>query len=70
MVTFIFTIFDYEAFVFIDPGFTCSFISHEFALRVHGIIKPLEHSLCVSMLTEGIVVVNLVLRACLILVDG
>ena len=57
MITGIFSIFDYVAFVSIDPGSTCSFVSHEFALRMHGIIESLEHSLYVSMSAGGIVVV-------------
>ena len=70
MVTSIFTIFDHDAFVLIDPGSNCSFVSHEFALRVHSKIEPLEYSICVSMLAGGIVVVDTVIRACLILVDA
>ena len=45
-------------------------MSHEFALRVQGIIEPLGHSLCVSMPAEGLVVVNSVIRAYPILVEG
>ena len=70
MVTGIFTIFDHETFVLIDPEFTCSFMSYEFALKVHRIIEPLEHSLCVFMPARGIVLVNSFMRECPILVDG
>ena len=40
MVTSTFPIFDYDAYVLIDLGSTCSFVSYEFALRVNGKIKP------------------------------
>ncbi|KAL0286611.1 UNVERIFIED_CONTAM: Retrovirus-related Pol polyprotein from transposon [Sesamum angustifolium] len=39
-----------SAHVLIDPGSTCSFISHDFASRVHASIESLRHDLCVSML--------------------
>ena len=64
MVIGIFPIFDHEAFVLIDPGSTCSFVSGEFVLRVHRTIEPLEHNLCVSMPAGGIIVVNSIVRAC------
>ena len=36
VVTGIISICKHDAYVLIDPGSTCSFISEEFALRVHG----------------------------------
>ena len=69
VVTGIFPIFDHDALILIDPGSTCSFMSYEFALRVHGIIEPLERSLCVFMPAGGMVVVNSVVKVCPILVD-
>ena len=70
MVIGIFTIFDHDAYILIDPRSTCSFISHEFALRIPSMIEPLEQSLYISMPTGGIMVINTVMRACHILVDG
>ena len=70
MVTSIFPIYDHDAFVLIDPGSTCSFVFYEFALRVNGKIELLEYGLCVFMPTGGVVVVNLVMRACPLVVSG
>ena len=69
MVTGIFPIFDHDVIVLIDSGSTCSFMSHEFTLRVKGKIEPLEYNLYISMPTEGIVVVNSVMRACPLVVS-
>ncbi|KAL0383013.1 UNVERIFIED_CONTAM: hypothetical protein Scaly_0588600 [Sesamum calycinum] len=43
-------------------GSTCSFISHDFASRVHASIESLGHDLCVSMPTGGVMLVNTVLK--------
>ncbi|KAL0405467.1 UNVERIFIED_CONTAM: Retrovirus-related Pol polyprotein from transposon [Sesamum latifolium] len=51
-------------------GSTCSFISHDFASRVHASIEPLGHDLCVSMPAGGVILVNTVVRSCLIVVEG
>ncbi|KAL0288844.1 UNVERIFIED_CONTAM: Retrovirus-related Pol polyprotein from transposon [Sesamum angustifolium] len=51
---------DIFAHVLIDPGSTCSFISHDFAFRVHASIKSLGHDLCVSMPASGVMLVNTV----------
>ena len=53
VVTGTFPIFDHDAFVLIDPGSTCSFVSYEFALRVNVKVEPLDHSLCVFMPAGG-----------------
>ena len=36
-----FSVCGYDARVLIDPGSTCSFMSYDFALHVHGKIEPL-----------------------------
>ncbi|XP_011081477.1 uncharacterized protein LOC105164524 [Sesamum indicum] len=51
-------------------GSTCSFISHDFASRVHAKIEPFGHDLYVSMPAGGFVLVNKVVRSCPIVVDG
>ncbi|KAK4411555.1 hypothetical protein Sango_0228500 [Sesamum angolense] len=53
----------------IDPGSTCSFISHDFAFRVHASIESLGHDLCVSMPAGGVMLVNTVVRSCLVVVE-
>ena len=53
-----------DARVLIDPGSTCSSISHDFALHVQGKIEPLGHDISVSMPARGITLVNTVIRAC------
>ncbi|KAL0291048.1 UNVERIFIED_CONTAM: hypothetical protein Scaly_2651700 [Sesamum calycinum] len=55
-----FSICGSSAYVLIDPGSTCSFISHDFASRVHASIESLGHDLCVSMPTGGVMLVNTV----------
>ena len=62
VVTGTYTILGHYAFVLIDPGSTCSFISYEFALKVHSTNESLEHNICVYILTWGVVVVNRVVR--------
>ncbi|KAL0298595.1 UNVERIFIED_CONTAM: hypothetical protein Sradi_6519300 [Sesamum radiatum] len=54
----------------IDPGSTCSFVSHDFASRVHASIESLGHDLCVSMPAGGVILVNTVVRSCPIVVEG
>ncbi|KAL0311691.1 UNVERIFIED_CONTAM: RNA-directed DNA polymerase [Sesamum calycinum] len=39
-------------------GSTCSFISHDFASRVHASIESLGHDLCVSMPAGGVIQLN------------
>ncbi|KAL0405477.1 UNVERIFIED_CONTAM: Transposon Tf2-11 polyprotein [Sesamum latifolium] len=57
-----------NAHVLIDPGSTCSFMSHDFASRVHASIEPLGHDLYVSMPAGGLV--NRVVRSCPVVVEG
>ena len=64
-----YTIFTHNVFVLIDPGFIYSFISDEFILKVHSTIESLEHDMCVFMPAGGVVVMNRVVRSCLIVVD-
>ncbi|KAK4400634.1 Retrovirus-related Pol polyprotein from transposon [Sesamum angolense] len=51
-------------------GSTCSFISHDFASRVHASIESLGHDLCVSMPAGGVMLVNTVVRSCPVVVEG
>ncbi|KAL0392765.1 UNVERIFIED_CONTAM: Retrovirus-related Pol polyprotein from transposon opus [Sesamum radiatum] len=48
------------AHVLIDPGCTCSSISHDFSSRVHASIESLGYDLCVSMPAGGVMLVNTV----------
>ncbi|KAL0313697.1 UNVERIFIED_CONTAM: Retrovirus-related Pol polyprotein from transposon, partial [Sesamum calycinum] len=41
---------------------TCSFISHNFASRVHASIESLGHGICVSMPAGGVMLVNTMLN--------
>ncbi|KAL0433709.1 UNVERIFIED_CONTAM: hypothetical protein Slati_2705200, partial [Sesamum latifolium] len=59
-----------SAHVLIDPGSTCSFMSHDFASRVHASIEPLGHDLCVSMPAGGVILANRVVRSCPVVVEG
>ncbi|KAL0458791.1 UNVERIFIED_CONTAM: Retrovirus-related Pol polyprotein from transposon [Sesamum latifolium] len=59
-----------NAHVLIDPGSTCSFMSHDFASRVHASIEPLGHDLYVSMPAGGVILVNRVVRSCPVVVEG
>ncbi|KAL0293507.1 UNVERIFIED_CONTAM: hypothetical protein Sradi_6933800 [Sesamum radiatum] len=70
VVTGSFSICSSSAHVLIDPGSTCSFISHDFASRVHASIEPLGHDLCVSMPAGGVILVNTIARSCPIMVEG
>ncbi|XP_055961859.1 uncharacterized protein LOC126681798 [Mercurialis annua] len=70
VITGTFSICNCDAHVLIDPGSTCSFISHEFALRVHGILEPLGHDIYVSMPAGGVIVVNTMIKSCPMIVDG
>ncbi|KAL2226684.1 UNVERIFIED_CONTAM: hypothetical protein Sindi_2027100 [Sesamum indicum] len=63
VITGSFSICDSSAHVLIDPGSTCSFISHDFASCVHAKIEPFGHGLYVSMPAGGFVLVNTVVRA-------
>ncbi|KAL0412035.1 UNVERIFIED_CONTAM: hypothetical protein Slati_3793200 [Sesamum latifolium] len=68
VITGSFSICNSSAHVLIDPGSSCSFISHDFASRVHASIEPLGHDLCVSMPAGGVILVNT--RSCPIVVEG
>ncbi|KAK4395955.1 Transposon Ty3-G Gag-Pol polyprotein [Sesamum angolense] len=54
----------------VNCGSTCSFISHDFASRVHASIESLGHDLCVSMPAGGVILVNTVVRSCPVIVEG
>ena len=64
IITGMFSICGLDARVLIDPGSTCSFISHDFALHVHGKIEPLRYDIFVSISAGGITIVNIMIRAC------
>ena len=64
IITGMFSVCGSDARVLIDPGSTCSFISYEFALHVHGKIEPLGYDISVSMQAGGVAIVNTVIRAC------
>ncbi|KAK4383124.1 Transposon Ty3-G Gag-Pol polyprotein [Sesamum angolense] len=70
VITSSFSICGSNAHVLIDPGSTCSFISHDFASHVHASIELLGHDLCVSMPAGGVMLVNTVLRSCPVVVEG
>ncbi|KAK4395668.1 Transposon Tf2-12 polyprotein [Sesamum angolense] len=70
VITGSFSICGSSAHVLIDPGSTCSFISHDFASRVHASIESLGHDLCVSMPAGGVMLVNTVVRSCPVVVEG
>ncbi|KAL0448766.1 UNVERIFIED_CONTAM: Transposon Ty3-I Gag-Pol polyprotein, partial [Sesamum latifolium] len=59
-----------NAHVLIDPGSTCSFMSHDFASHVHASIEPLGHDLYVSMPAGGVILVNRVVRSCPVVVES
>ncbi|KAL0445949.1 UNVERIFIED_CONTAM: Transposon Ty3-I Gag-Pol polyprotein [Sesamum latifolium] len=70
VITSSFSICSSNAHVLIDPGSTCSFMSHDFASRVHASIEPLGHDLCVSMPAGGVILANRVVRSCPVVVEG
>ncbi|KAL0439631.1 UNVERIFIED_CONTAM: hypothetical protein Slati_2446100 [Sesamum latifolium] len=70
VITSSFSICSSNAHVLIDPGSTCSFMSHDFASRVHASIEPLGHDLYVSMPAGGVILVNRVVRSCPVVVEG
>ncbi|KAL2246181.1 UNVERIFIED_CONTAM: Transposon Ty3-I Gag-Pol polyprotein [Sesamum indicum] len=70
VITGTFSICDFSAYVLIDPGSTCSFISYDFASHVHAKIESFGHDLCVSMPAGGFVLVNMVVRSCPIVAEG
>ncbi|KAL0286802.1 UNVERIFIED_CONTAM: hypothetical protein Sangu_2719900 [Sesamum angustifolium] len=70
VITGSFSICGSNAHVLINPGSTCSFISHDFASRVHASIELLGHDLCVSMLAGGVMLVNTMVRSCPVVVKG
>ncbi|KAL2226403.1 UNVERIFIED_CONTAM: Transposon Ty3-I Gag-Pol polyprotein, partial [Sesamum indicum] len=70
VITGSFSICDFSAHVLIDPGSACSFISRDFASHVHAKIEPFRHDLHVSMPAGGFVLVNTVVRSCLVVVEG
>ena len=53
-----FTILGLNAFVLVNPGSTCLFISYEFSLKSHSDIEPLGHNLGVYMPAGGTVIVK------------
>ena len=63
-------ILSYEVFILVDPGSIYLFISYEITLKVHGTIEALGYNMCVSMPAGGTVIVNMVVRACLIEIEG
>ncbi|KAL0463175.1 UNVERIFIED_CONTAM: Transposon Tf2-12 polyprotein [Sesamum latifolium] len=69
VITSSFSICSSNARVLIDPGSTCSFMSHDFASRVHASIEPLGHDLCVSMPAGGVILVNRVVRSYPVVVE-
>ncbi|KAL0453903.1 UNVERIFIED_CONTAM: Transposon Ty3-G Gag-Pol polyprotein, partial [Sesamum latifolium] len=70
VITGSFSICSSNAHVLIDPGSSCSFISYDFASRVHASIEPLGHDLYVSMPAGGVILVNRVVRSCPVIVEG
>ncbi|KAL0458161.1 UNVERIFIED_CONTAM: hypothetical protein Slati_0443300 [Sesamum latifolium] len=70
VITSSFSICSSNAHVLIDPGSTCSFMSHDFASRVHASIEPLGHDLYVSMPAGGVILVNRVVRSCPVVVES
>ncbi|KAK4403184.1 RNA-directed DNA polymerase [Sesamum angolense] len=70
VITSSFSICDSNVDVLIDPGSTCSYMSHDFASRMHASIEPLRHDLYVSMYTGVVIPVNIVLRSCPVVVEG
>ncbi|KAL0453787.1 UNVERIFIED_CONTAM: Retrovirus-related Pol polyprotein from transposon [Sesamum latifolium] len=70
VITSSFSICSSNAHVLIDPGSTCSFMSHDFASRVHASIEPLGHDLYVSMPAGGVILVNRVVRSCQVIVES
>ncbi|KAL0293197.1 UNVERIFIED_CONTAM: Transposon Ty3-G Gag-Pol polyprotein [Sesamum angustifolium] len=70
VITGSFSICGSSAHVLIDPGSTCSFISHDFVSRVHASIESLGHDLCVSIPAGRVMLVNTVVRYCPVVVEG
>ncbi|KAL0448767.1 UNVERIFIED_CONTAM: Transposon Ty3-I Gag-Pol polyprotein [Sesamum latifolium] len=70
VITSSFSICSSNAHVLIDPGSTCSFMSHDFASHVHASIEPLGHDLYVSMPAGGVILVNRVVRSCPVVVES
>ena len=62
MITGTLSVYGYDAHVLIDPRSTCSFISYEFALRVHNDITSLGYDIYVSMPAGDVIVVNTVVK--------
>ena len=53
IITGMFPVCGSDGRVLIDPGSTCSFISHDFALHVHGKIELLGYDIFVTMPAGG-----------------
>ena len=66
VVTGILSVYGHDAYILIDPGSTCSFISYEFALRVHSDITSLGYDIYVSMLADDVVLVNTIVKDCVV----
>ncbi|XP_048226268.1 uncharacterized protein LOC125368719 [Ricinus communis] len=60
----------HDAYVLVDPGSTCSFISWDFALKMHCGIESVGYDICVSMPGGGVTMVNTVVRACSVMICG
>ncbi|XP_048227273.1 uncharacterized protein LOC125369298 [Ricinus communis] len=70
IVTGIIPICRHDAYVLVDPGSTCSFISCVFALKMHCGIESLGHYICVLMPVGGVIMVNTTVRACSVMIYG
>ncbi|XP_048228301.1 uncharacterized protein LOC125369566 [Ricinus communis] len=70
IITGIIPICRHDAYVLVDLGSTCSFISCDFALKMHCAIESLGHDICVSMPAGGVIMVNTVVRACSVMICG
>ncbi|XP_015573192.1 uncharacterized protein LOC107261063 [Ricinus communis] len=64
------SIYGFDAYTLFDPRSTCSFISYEFALKSHNDIETLGYNICVSMPTGGTVIVDKVVKTCLVIING
>ncbi|XP_048228253.1 uncharacterized protein LOC125369527 [Ricinus communis] len=64
------SIYGFDAYMLIDPGSTCSFISYEFALKNHNDIETLGYNIYVSMPVGGTVIVDKVVKTCLVIING
>ena len=70
VVTGIISIYGFDAYTLIDPGSTCSFVAYDFALKSHSNIETLGYNICVSMPAGGTVIVDKVVKSCLVIING